>query len=42
MFAQLTGNSDVTGCIFLVILYHYFTLTNFCWMLVEGTIFTHS
>lgn len=28
----VTGN----GCIVLVILLHYFTLTNFCWMLVEG------
>lgn len=31
---HVTGN----GCVFLVILLHYFLLTNFFWMLVEGEI----
>ncbi|CAO1304274.1 unnamed protein product [Diamesa tonsa] len=27
---------STVGCVFLAIFFHYFSLTNFCWMLVEG------
>lgn len=33
---QMTVKPGLTGCIVLVILFHYFSLTNFFWMLVEG------
>lgn len=33
---QITVQPGVAGCIILVILFHYFSLTNFFWMLVEG------
>ncbi|XP_037043239.1 diuretic hormone receptor-like isoform X2 [Bradysia coprophila] len=33
---QITVKPGVAGCIILVILFHYFSLTNFFWMLVEG------
>ncbi|KAJ6641176.1 Diuretic hormone receptor, partial [Pseudolycoriella hygida] len=35
---QITVKPGLTGCIVLVILFHYFSLTNFFWMLVEGTL----
>lgn len=35
-FQQITVKPGLTGCIVLVILFHYFSLTNFFWMLVEG------
>lgn len=35
---QMGGGSDLTACVFLVILFHYFSLTNFFWMLVEGKV----
>nr|XP_029725840.1 diuretic hormone receptor-like isoform X2 [Aedes albopictus] len=33
---QLTAKQGVVDCIFLVTLFHYFSTTNFFWMLVEG------
>lgn len=35
---QITVKPGAAGCIILVILFHYFSLTNFFWMLVEGKI----
>lgn len=33
---QMSVQSDMTSCLFLIILLHYFHLTNFFWMFVEG------
>ncbi|XP_055531604.1 diuretic hormone receptor-like isoform X2 [Wyeomyia smithii] len=33
---QMTTKQEQAGCIFLVTIFHYFSTTNFCWMLVEG------
>uniref|UniRef100_A0A336K2T2 Diuretic hormone receptor n=1 Tax=Culicoides sonorensis TaxID=179676 RepID=A0A336K2T2_CULSO len=33
---QMVTHVGSVGCIFLTILFQYFSLTNFCWMLVEG------
>ncbi|KAM7343728.1 diuretic hormone 44 receptor 1 [Cochliomyia hominivorax] len=33
---QISTHTSVGGCIVLVTLFHFFTLTNFFWMLVEG------
>lgn len=35
----MTVKPGMAGCICLVILFHYFSLTNFFWMLVEGKTF---
>lgn len=33
---QIFAHPGQVTCIFLTILFQYFSLTNFCWMLVEG------
>ncbi|XP_058830749.1 diuretic hormone receptor-like isoform X2 [Topomyia yanbarensis] len=33
---QMTTKHELVGCIFLVTIFHYFSTTNFFWMLVEG------
>ncbi|XP_058464591.1 diuretic hormone receptor-like isoform X2 [Malaya genurostris] len=33
---QMTTKQELVGCVFLVTIFHYFSTTNFFWMLVEG------
>lgn len=35
-YLQMLTSVGPVACIFLTILFQYFSLTNFCWMLVEG------
>lgn len=34
--SQIEGRTGRAGCVILVVFFHYFSLTNFFWMLVEG------
>lgn len=37
-YFQQSFESDMVSCVFLVILLHYFHLTTFFWMFVEGNL----